>query len=132
MGFKEGWAGGPGRPKLEPEVIAVRSMTTADYIMRVNKYLYMDLEQLRAASKAPGTIMIEQAIISVLMHAVKFGDYKRIESLLSRAIGPVQANIFLAQMQVPEAKPEGVTIDVSQMSDQALKELMHANPTAIK
>lgn len=130
--FKEGNPGSPGRPKLDPEVVAVRNLTTAEYIKRVNKYLLMEVDELKYQAKQPGTIVLDQMIISVVMHAIKFGDYKRIESLLSRAIGPVQANIFLAQMQVPQPQPEGVTIDVENLSDEALRELNYASRTPNK
>lgn len=132
MAFEKGWAGGPGRAKLEPEVVAVRKLTTNSYVMAVNKYLHMGIDELKACAKDPNTIVIEQMVISVVMHAIKFGDYKRIESLLARAIGPVQASIYLAQMQPPAPQPEGITIDVENLSDDALKELMHASSSPHK
>lgn len=94
----------------------------------------MTTDEIKAIQKDPSTTMIEHLIISILGKAAKDGDQKRMNMILDRVIGPVirPVPVFLPPDNPTEPQaPEGVTIDVTKISDTALKELMYAGTTAV-
>lgn len=68
-----------------------RKMNKTTATMLLNKFLFMDREQLQKIMTNPATPLVELIIGKVVEHAIKYGDHKRLEFLLTRLIGPVQA-----------------------------------------
>lgn len=91
--FLPGQSGNPkGRTPLPPEVKTVRKLTKKDAIQVISKALKMNITELEAAADGlnPKTTAHEMAVASVLLRAIKKGDYFALDLLYKRSIGLVK------------------------------------------
>jgi hypothetical protein len=88
---------------------------------RINRLLHMDMETLKAEFMDPGQPSIDKMFCSVIIFAVKTGDYKRLNNLIENMVGKLSQNFTITP-----ATP-GQSIDVTELSDdQLLKALTKA------
>lgn len=88
--FIKGQSGNPkGRPKMDPELLAVSKMTHSYITQVINKYSAMTRAQIQAKIKDEDTPMIECTVASIYVKALQTGDYMKLNFLLDRAIGKV-------------------------------------------
>lgn len=93
MGYKwpKGVSGNPsGRPKTPEALRKVKALSPDTVNRMLNKYGQMTVEELKAAIADPSTPALELTIASILMNAIKEGDYARVEFFLNRTIGKVK------------------------------------------
>ncbi len=88
-----------GRPRLPGDVKEARRLTQIDLERTVNKYIYHDKDELKAAAAEPGTSMLDLIVISILAKAVQGGDPTRLDFLLNRVIGKVQDRIEVTALK---------------------------------
>lgn len=89
--FKPGQSGNPnGRPKLPPELKAVKALTADEINRMISKYTRMSKAELREAIESPDTPALELMIASGIANGIKTGDYSKIAFLLDRTIGKVK------------------------------------------
>lgn len=88
--WKPGQSGNPnGRPTVPEPIKAMAKLNKVKIAEIFTKYFYCslaDLQKILGKKEAPA---IEMMIISTIVHAFKTGDYKRLNFLLDRTIGPV-------------------------------------------
>lgn len=82
-----------GRPKMDPELLAVTKMSHAYITAIINKYSYMNRGDIKRAMEDAETSMIECTIASILVKAMQTGDYMKLNFLLDRAIGKVSEQL---------------------------------------
>lgn len=89
--YKPGQSGNPkGGKKLDPMVKGATHLNNATVTLAIHKYYDLPREKLAELLKDPSTAAGDAMIISVMLHAIKTGDYKRLDSLLDRACGRVK------------------------------------------
>lgn len=109
---------GKGTPE---DIKELRALTRDSWERSANKAIHMSIEDLLEVKKNPKTTALDMMIVSVLIKAIKDGDEKRLNFFLDRLIGKVVQPLTLQPAKPP---PEPVTIQTSQLSDEALNELM--------
>ncbi len=96
--FKPGQSGNPGgKAKLPEDIKEARSLNQIELERIINKYLYMDKDEVKASIQAPGTPMMELMVASIVAQAAQKGDHTRLEFVLQRMIGKVKDQIVLTQ-----------------------------------
>jgi hypothetical protein len=91
--FAPGCAPGPGRPPLPPELKAVRRLTKAEFETLINKYLWMDLSELEAATKSKALPAAEAYAVSIIASGIKSGNWSGFEWIAQRLLGKVQDKV---------------------------------------
>lgn len=92
--FKKGNVANPsGRPKMPKELREVVMMTTVEYKTIVTKVMNMTAAEMQEKMNDPKTRVIELSVLSVFVNAIKHGDYKRLDNLVSRVIGTMNMDI---------------------------------------
>jgi hypothetical protein len=90
--FVKGQSGNPGgMPRIPDHLRGIASLTQGEVTKIVSKYARMTCGELQAVGDSADTPVLEVAIASVFMQAIKHGDYTRLAFLLDRAIGKVAA-----------------------------------------
>lgn len=77
---------GNGRPRLPDEIKQIRKLTTAEFIERFNKYLYMDRDEIRALAEKRSVEVIDLCILNSLIRCIKDGDYATLDKMMDRII----------------------------------------------
>jgi hypothetical protein len=86
--WKKGFCPNPkGRPKVDPQTKGFRELNNAEVTLAIRKYYGQPLAKLQEEFKNSETPAGDLMIISVMISAIKHGDYKRLDSLLDRACG---------------------------------------------
>ncbi len=88
--FKPGWQGGPGAPRVPPELKKSRKMHRIAYEELLNKYVNHTTEQINEALKSPTIPLFEKIIPKMLAHAFNEADPRRMAFILDRLIGAVK------------------------------------------
>lgn len=91
--FKKGHPGGPGRPPIDPETKAARHLNHATVTAAIQRYYNLSLAELQALFVSKDTPSGDLMIISVMIKAIKEGDYKRLDMLLNRSCGRVKQTL---------------------------------------
>lgn len=116
--FKKGQSGNPnGRPKMPKELREAKRMRKTEFIGLLVKYLGHTLEELGAAKKDKKTPAIDRIVIAIVLNAIKHGDYKRLDFLMDRIIGKVQAKVDMTTAGESLNKE----MDLSKLSDGELE-----------
>lgn len=92
--FKPGQSGNPnGRPVLPGNIKTMRQWNQIKFAEFLNEFVDMTQDQLASKLKSGTCTMLEDMIISVMLHAKKKGDHQKINFLLDRLIGKVPNEI---------------------------------------
>lgn len=86
--FKKGQSGNPAGPNTVLGEAAKLNKSTTTRLL--NKFLFMDRSDLQEIMLNPKTPLVELIIGKVVEQAIKYGDQKRLDFLLTRLIGPVK------------------------------------------
>lgn len=87
--FKDGNPGGPGKPRLLPEIVGAPRIDKDSYNRLLNETLHSTQSELQAIINDEKKPMIAKWLAAVVAKGAVHGDTGRLEALLSRAIGPV-------------------------------------------
>jgi single-stranded DNA-specific DHH superfamily exonuclease len=116
--WQPGQSGNPGgKPKLPAELRAIASLTNQEINKYVAKYARMTKDQIDAATLNPNTSVVELAIASIFMNAIRHGDANRLSFLLDRAIGKVPV---ITETSEEKAARQAI----QELSDQELTQLI--------
>lgn len=86
--FKQGQSGNPkGRPKLPEDVKSCLKLNQVEFVRLANEFLFMSAKQLKEVIDNQEETVFRQILASVLLEAIKNGDYKRLEFFVDRLIG---------------------------------------------
>lgn len=91
--FQKGQSGNPGgRPKLSPELKAIKVFTPEEVERIIAKYMRLSKGKLQRLLKedSDDLPMFEALVCSILAKAYKTGDYSKVEFLLLRTVGKVK------------------------------------------
>lgn len=89
--FKPGQSGNPGgKPKVPDDILKARKLNQIELERVVNKYLWLQRDEVQAAIKDPATPMMELMVASIVAQAAQKGDQVRLEFILARLIGRVK------------------------------------------
>ena len=92
--WKPGQSGNPnGRPPMPKEVREAMNMNKILFAELLTKYLGKTLEELVETQKAKDTAALDRIVISVITNAIKKGDDKRLDFLMTRIIGKAESKI---------------------------------------
>lgn len=103
----------PGRPPLSPEAKKLRKLTTEEFVKRVNKYLHMSKNKLRAGITNGNIQVLDLCIRSSLVKCIEKGDYSTLEKMLDRIIGKVA-------MKLEHTGKDGEPIEISDAREKLL------------
>lgn len=121
--WPKGVSGNPsGRVALPPELVGIKSLSQHEVTKLVSKYARMNKTELLGAVNDEGAPVLEVAIASIFVQAVKQGDFTRLGWLLDRAIG-----------KVPSSEPddgEKTKTPFAQLSDEELLALVRGGKNA--
>lgn len=70
-----------------------RKLTKVEIEIILNKYLYLPIGDLMAATQDPMLPTIEALVVSVLIAAIKKGDHDKLNFVLDRLVGKVKENV---------------------------------------
>ena len=76
-----------------PEVKETRALNHVTVPLIIDRYMKMDIEDLKAVMQRPGTPAIEMIIAKVIVEAIRKGDQQRLSFLFDRLLGKQQENI---------------------------------------
>jgi hypothetical protein len=94
--FQKGQSGNPGgRTKLPDDIKQARKLNQIELERIVNRYLYLDRNELNERVKDPKTPMLEMMVASIIAQAAQKGDQQRLEFILSRLIGKVKDQLVV-------------------------------------
>lgn len=86
----KGESGNPkGRPKIPPEIKAMRQLTNLEFSRLANKFLCMTKDEIQECIKDPRASVLELMIASIISKGLSQGDQIRLNALLERIIGKV-------------------------------------------
>lgn len=80
---------GYGRPKIAPEVRAIREAGTESIIKMFNEFRLMNKEQLKTKMEDPNSTLEELALGKILAEAIKSGDQSKLNFIYDRSVGPI-------------------------------------------
>lgn len=116
--WKPGQSGNPsGRPKLPPELLAIKALTPEELRRYVSKYARMANGELNALVEARSIPVLELAIARIFQESINKGDFMRLNFLLERAIGKVEV------AKTDDATAESLR-EIQELSDQELLKLV--------
>ncbi len=102
-----------GRPKLPPELLAIKAMYPSELARLIAKYARMPKCDVFAACEIPNLPMVEASIASIFSKCFEKGDWLGLSFLLDRAIGK-------APILIEETSNE----DLQQLSDEELMRIL--------
>jgi len=104
--FKPGQSGNPkGRPKLPEDVLESRKQNTVSVARILNKFMNMNIEELKLLMNDKKTQNLELMIGRIIIEAIKTGDYTRLNFILDRSIGKI-----VDKMEIKVPKPTMVKL----------------------
>lgn len=74
---------------LTVELKEARKINKYELERVLNKYLYMDANEIKKAVADPNTLMLDLIVCRIILNAVKYGDHKGFEFLCERVLGVI-------------------------------------------
>lgn len=98
--FKPGESGNrSGRPKLTPELRAIKQLTTDELKRTISKWFRTTYEELEKIDKDPKETGLNRLLVSSILRAIKEGDPYKAEALFQRCLGKITEKV---EVQHPE------------------------------
>ncbi len=91
--FTKGNKFGKGRPPLTKEEKEVMKLARHEVTKVISKYFGFNREEVREVMANPQTVMLDAMVLSVMSHALKKGDEKRLNWLLEQVVGKVKDKV---------------------------------------
>lgn len=115
MPFIKGQSGNPnGALPIGEAQKMVRKLTRLEFEKIGNKYLAMTADQIeKAMANKKDVPILDLAIMSILYHSVKEGDFKRLEWMLDRLIGGAVKRIAVISEDLGEEDKGSVPVPMS-------------------
>ena len=110
---------GPGRPKLIPEAVGLPRLDRENYGRMLNHAMHCKKEELAQTIADPEQPMIKKWLATIVARGTQMGDTKRLEDLLTRAIGPAPKQVEIGNI---DQKPFKISAELENLTDQELKE----------
>lgn len=95
------------RPVMLPQAKSLKHLTQSEYIILVNKYLFMQVEELEDMAHDRFLPALDHIVIRIIVDAMRKGDVDKLEKLLERVIGKttIKAKPVEIEAEREEAKP---------------------------
>lgn len=112
--FKKGMSGNAGgRPKLSPELKAIKALTSEEYIRTISKHLRKNKKQLLDTLQDANSTVLDMVICSTFAKVIKDGDIYRAECMFTRMLGKVTDKVEVLHPEpVVIEKSDGVQIEL--------------------
>lgn len=108
--WKPGESGNPsGRPKLPPELKAIRCLSHLECSRLISKYARMEYDEILEASENPKLPMIESCFASLFLKGKEKGDWTTISFLLDRACGKLPLILETEEEKAARAELDALT-----------------------
>lgn len=92
--FKKGQSGNPnGRPGLPKELREAMKMTKKEFSELMIKYLQSTHAELKNSLENSQTKTLDKIVISIILNAIKNGDEKRLDFLMTRIVGKAKSEV---------------------------------------
>lgn len=103
--FKPGQSGNPkGRPKLAPEIKAIREADSEEIILLLHEFLSQPYQEtLKDYQSRTGTTF-EQMVSGLIVRCVDHGDSRALETILDRLVGPITKTFDVTLPEIPRAQ----------------------------
>lgn len=118
--FKEGHTGGPGRPPASKAEKEMNKLTRSKFKAVVQKYLVLTKIELNEIIKDPTTPTLDVMVLSVMHHAIKQGDEKRLNWFLEQLFGKLKERKEVTMKATLEK-----AVDLKKLTGEELKQLQH-------
>lgn len=84
-----------GRPKIPDlvELKKIRRIKRAEAQDAIQTWISKPIDELKIACKNPDTKALDAMIISTILHAIQYGDHKRIDWIFTQLLGRIPINI---------------------------------------
>lgn len=110
--FKPGQSGNPsGRPKLSPELRAIRALDHLEVSRLISKYARMSYEEVQAANEDKTLPMVESCFASLFLKGKEKGDWASMAFLLDRACGKLPLILETDEEKAARAELNALTDD---------------------
>lgn len=86
--FIKGSAGGPGRPKVDPDLIEARKLTKSEFLNIMTEYLSMRTSTLKRIVKDDEKPVLHMIVGQIALRAIYTGDEKALSFFMDRMVGP--------------------------------------------
>ncbi len=111
--FKKGWKGGPGKPKLDPDILAIRKSTREELCAWFKHFSQLEPEEKKALK--PGDFpLLAAGIYRALSKFSRSGHSKDVEYLLNQIIGKPRESI---EVTGKDGEPMELTIWKERLKD---------------
>lgn len=123
--WKKGQSGNPGgRPKLPPELRAIKALSVEEINRLVSKYARMAPQDVSALVDAGAIPMLELCIARIFQESAAKGDNMRLSFLLDRAVGKVK--------EVVQDEDDESWREIQELTDQELVKLVKERLPALE
>lgn len=98
--WKKGQSGNKkGRPKLLPDELGQKAITNARLLTILNKFLFLDILELKKLlKKDKGITALEYIIGKIVYEAMRKGDDRRLQFLLERSLGKTPDKLIVEEV----------------------------------
>lgn len=105
--FKKGNPGGPGKPRLSADILAIRQSAREELCAWYAHFVKLSPEQRK--SLKPGDYpLLASGILKSLQRFAQSGHWKQIEYLVNQVIGKPRENV---ELNIPNNIPVSITIN---------------------
>jgi hypothetical protein len=98
--FEKGNKMGAGRPRVPKELRMMKKLCKTSHDIAINEYIYMNKEDLVAASGRKDLPALDAMIISLIQRAIKKGCVHSHNYLISRLIGTIPNKVVAEVTQL--------------------------------
>lgn len=103
--FPAGQSGNPsGRPKVAPELIAIKNLTEKELIEIGNLVIKGNIQALKDVQKDPEATVIKVMIAAVAVKIISKGDMGALDVLLNRLVGKVKDKLDIKSLNTTPAR----------------------------
>lgn len=86
--FIKGKPGGPGRPKVDPDLVEARKLTKTEFLNIMTEYLSMQTGTLKQLVKDESKPVLHMIVGQIALRAIYEGDEKALTFFMDRLVGP--------------------------------------------